>query len=312
MSDPELGFVGCAGASANPLPHNFLGLDERASSPVTCRVVVAQIPFEATTTYRTGTREGPSAIVRASRNVELYDEELGIEPYAVGIHTLPELDLPLHDLRSSHAQIEALIGALVAENKFPVILGGEHSISVGAVKAMRSTFPDLTVLQLDAHADLRDTYSGTPFSHACTARRILESCPLIQVGVRSYSREEADFLERGQKANLWSVQRLRSCGNASEDIVSRLGPNVYVTVDLDVLDPSEMPAVGTPEPGGLHWHEVLSILRGVMRDRNVVGIDFVELCPVPGNVAPDYLVARLAYKAIAYKFQGALQRETPG
>lgn len=290
----------------NPLPHNFLGLDEATSSRESSRVLVVQVPFEATTTYRSGTREGPSAIVRASRNVELYDEELGVEPHLVGIHTLPELDLPLRDLEDSQQQIEAVIGEIVAEGKFPVALGGEHSISIGAVKALRSAFPDLSVLQLDAHADLRDTYSGTPLSHACVARRILESCALVQVGIRSYSQEEAKFLETGQKQNLWSVEQARSSGNWLEQAISKLSPNVYVTLDLDVFDPSEMPAVGTPEPGGFHWHEVLDILRLVMQERNVVGIDLVELCPIPGNIAPDYLAARLAYKAIAYKFRRAL------
>ncbi|MCL5959671.1 MAG: agmatinase [Chloroflexi bacterium] len=294
------------------IPHNYLGLDESLSTRESSQVLVVQLPLEATTTYRAGTKEGPAAIIRASRNVELYDDELDLEPYLVGIHTLPEVDLPLHDLRTTHAEIEAIVGAIASEQRFPVILGGEHSVSVGAVRAFRQFFPDLSVLQMDAHADLRDSYSGTPFSHACAARRIIESCPLVQVGVRSYSREEADFLAAGQKDRLWSMERIRTSLNWAEQIVSALSQNVYVTMDLDVLDPSEMPSVGTPEPGGLHWREVLGVLRKVASSRNVVGIDLVELCPMPENIAPDFLAAKLAYKAIAYKFERSLRAKRGG
>ncbi len=294
------------------VPHNFLGLDETAASRESARVVVVQLPFEATTTYRTGAKEGPSALIRASRNVELYDDELDLEPYRVGIHTLPEADLPLHDLRSTHDQIEALIRTLIDEDKFPVILGGEHSISLGAARAFTSAFPDLNVLQLDAHADLRDSYNGTPFSHACVARRIYEICPLFQAGIRSYSREEADFLGQGQGERLWSMERIRANTNWLEDLLSNLGPNVYVTVDLDVFDPSEMPAVGTPEPGGLRWYDVVNILRRVAAATNIVGIDLVELCPIPGNVAPDFMAAKLIHKSIGYKFEQMLRTETSG
>lgn len=288
------------------VPHNFLGLDEINSSRETSRVAVIQIPFEATTTYKAGTKDGPAAIVRASRNVELYDDELGQEPYLVGIHTLPEVDLPLHDLGYALAGVEAVVRQVIQERKFPVILGGEHSISLGAVKAAKAAFPDLSVLQLDAHADLRDSYSSTPFSHACAARRIIEHCSLVQVGVRSYSREEAMFLEQGQKEHLWSMERIRATANWQEEATSSLSASVYITIDLDVFDPSEMPAVGTPEPGGLRWRDVLGILRTVTKRRNVVGIDLVELCPIPGYIAPDFLAAKLAYKAVAYRFETSL------
>lgn len=322
---------------------NFGGLDPANSTYESSHVVFLPIPFEATTTYRAGTREGPGAILRASRAMELYDEELDVEPYLLGLHTMEEVELSRLSFETAHRQVEELVRELLAAGKFPVLLGGEHSLSLGAVRACKAAYPDLSVVQLDAHADLRDTYEDTRYSHACIARRIVEICPLVQVGIRSMSREEADFLAGGdpwkgessvragtRRDNVVFAKEIvaggagtlpRKTRNArkhfSKDIIadaaplalplSRLSHNVYVTIDLDVFDPSEMPAVGTPEPGGLSWFEVLCILRQVASNANVVGFDVVELCPLAGNIAPDFLAAKLIYKMLAYRFADTLR-----
>ncbi|MBI2953839.1 MAG: agmatinase [Chloroflexi bacterium] len=286
-------------------PLNFGGLEPEYAEYAGSSVVIVPVPFEATTTYRAGTRDGPLAIIRASREVEFYDEDVQGEPYLVGIHTLDEPELSVATLERPHAQLEQLVADLVQDGKLPVLLGGEHSISLGPVRALSRRFPDLTVLQLDAHADMRDEYWGTPYSHACIARRISEICPIVQVGVRSFCREEAEFLRQGQEERMLRAADLISGKQTFAETLAKLGENVYITIDLDVFDPSEMPAVGTPEPGGLGWYQVLDILRHVFASRNVVGFDLVELCPLSGNVAPEFLAAKLVYKMIGMKFGGA-------
>lgn len=288
------------------LPFNFGGLEPGYAAYDGSNVVILPVPYEATTSFRSGTKEGPLAVIKASRGMELYDEELRAEPFQVGIHTFDELDLSLASPEDPHRRLEELVEALMLDDKFPILVGGEHSISLGPVRAFGKRFPDLTVLQLDAHADMRDTFQGTPYSHACIARRISEICPIVQVGVRSLSREEAEFLEQGQVENVLFATDIVSGRKSFADFLAKLGDKVYVTVDIDVFDPAEVPAVGTPEPGGLGWHQVLDILRQVFDSRNVIGLDLVELCPIPGNVAPDFLAARLVYKIIGMKFADKL------
>ncbi len=290
----------------NHLPMNFGGLEAQYAIYDTAHVVILPVPYEATTTLRAGTREGPGAIIRASRGMELYDEELRIEPYQCGIHTLDEPELSLATMESPHRQIEEIVDSLIIDGKFPIVVGGEHSLSLGPVRAFAKRYPDLTVLQLDAHADLRQAYNDTPYSHACIGRRILEVCPLVQVGIRSLSREEADFLNQGQIENILFASDLLYGRRTFADYLARMRDNVYVTIDLDAFDPSEMPAVGTPEPGGLGWYQVLDILRQVSSNRNIVGVDVVELCPLPGNVAPDFLAAKLIYKIVGQEFADIL------
>ena len=294
--------------SITRVPLNFGGLDPEFSAYETSRVVLLPIPFEATTTYRPGTRDGPGAILRASRGLELYDEELDVEPYLLGLHTMDELELSRSSLEIAHRQVEELVLQMLEDGRFPVLLGGEHSLSLGAVRASQKVFPDLSVVQLDAHADLRHTYNDTPYSHACIARRIMEICPLVQAGIRSLSREEADFLATGHRENVIFAAEIVSGTRPFAQLLPELASNVYVTVDLDVFDPSEMPAVGTPEPGGLSWFQVLDILRQIARSANVVGLDVVELCPLPGNIAPDFLAAKLVYKMLAYCFGDRLRK----
>jgi agmatinase len=261
--------------------------------------VVVSVPYDLTSTYQPGSRRGPAAIIEASTNMELYDEELKKETYLAGIHTT----LPvIVDARGPKHMINAVrkkITRIVALNKIPVMLGGEHSITLGAVQAVIEQYPKLTVLQLDAHADLRDSYQGTPYNHACVARRITEICPLVQVGIRSMSKTEGDFLPQS-KVKSYSADYVSENKNWAETVCKNLHRDVFITIDLDVFDPSIMPATGTPEPGGLYWRDVLQLLRLVSLKCHIRGFDVVELAPLPGIVAPDFMAAKLIYRLIGY------------
>ena len=261
--------------------------------------VVVSVPYDLTSTYQPGSRRGPAAIIEASTNMELYDEELKKETYVAGIHTT----LPvIVDARGPKHMINAVrkkITRIVALNKIPVMLGGEHSITLGAVQAVVEQYPKLTVLQLDAHADLRDSYQGTPYNHACVARRITEICPLVQVGIRSMSKEEGDFLPQS-KVKSYSADYVSENKNWVETVCNNLHGDIFITIDLDVFDPSIMPATGTPEPGGLSWRDVLQLLRLVSHKCHIRGFDVVELAPLPGIVAPDFMAAKLIYRLMGY------------
>ena len=265
----------------------------------TARAVVLPVPYDATTTYRGGARDGPQAIVDASQYVELYDPELDVEICDVGIATLPEVEPVLTGPADQIARVRDVTADLLAQGKFVVALGGEHSITLGLVSAHHARFPDLTVLQLDAHADVHDQFNGTPYSHAAVMRRVLEVCPAVQAVVRSLSLEERDFVrERGIRL-YWAEDVLRR-PDWLDEALPRLSEHVYVTIDLDVFDSGIMPAVGTPEPGGLGWYDVLAILRRVAAERRIVGFDVVELAPAEGPAACAYLAAKLTYKLIGY------------
>lgn len=276
---------------------NFLGLPEEYSAEADARFVVLPIPYEQTTTYVKGTRYGPEAIIEASQQVELYDEEFGSEPYTIGISTAQDVD-PNASPQGTLEEIYRSVSNILEKGKTPIALGGEHSITVGIVKAFTEKIKDVTVLQLDAHADLRDEYLGSKLNHACTARRLLEYAPIVQVGVRSLSKEEADSIKERNLA-VFFAQEMRK-NSSWEKVISQLGKNVYVSIDLDVFDPGIMPSVGTPEPGGLGWYDVLELVQGIARKRDIVGFDVVELCPQPGNIAPDFTAAKLIYKMIGY------------
>jgi agmatinase len=231
--------------------------------------------------------------------MELYDEELKKETYLAGIHTTSPVAI---DARGSKNMINAVrkkIAKVSAQNKIPVILGGEHSISLGTVQALKEKFPKLKVLQLDAHADLRESYQGSPYSHASVARRISEICPLIQVGIRSMSKEESVFLPQS-KVKSYSADFALEKKDWCETICKNLSGDVFVTIDVDVFDPSIMPSTGTPEPGGLYWQDVLSLLKLVSRSCQIRGFDVVELAPIPGIVAPDFMAAKLIYRFMGY------------
>ena len=272
-----------------------LGFDES-------RVVVLPIPFDRTTSYVSGTRNGPREILVASSHMELWDEETGSDVHGVGIYTLPEMELPFGDMDSCVAEIRRVMDDILRHDKFPVVLGGEHSITPPIVAAMAAKYPGLSVLQLDAHADLRDSFMGTRWNHACAIRRSLEHASCTQVGIRSLSPEEARAVG-GLRTRMFWDWNMREGDWISRVVESLSGP-VYITIDVDGFDPAIMPATGTPEPGGLGWYEALALLKAVLAARRVVGVDVVELSPIPGVIAPNFLCAKLIYKILSYRFAG--------
>ncbi len=281
-------------------PNNFGALPKPYSDFNYAKIAVLPIPYEVTTSYIPGTRLGPQAIIAASSQVELYDEELDAEPYEAGICTLNNLEPDLTSPENMCRRIAQVAGWLVEQGKFPVALGGEHTVSLGMVQGLLPHYPNLSVLQLDAHADLRDEYQGSPYSHACVLRRIREIIPVVQqVGIRNLSRPEADFV-KGNNLKLHYALKMVQDSGWIEQVIAQLSDPVYITLDLDVFDPGIMPAVGTPEPGGLGWYQVLALLRQVFQQRKVIGFDVVELAPLPGNAGPDFMAAKLIYKMIGY------------
>jgi len=282
-------------------PLAFGGTLPEAASFDNAKAVILPIPLESTTSYVNGTRNGPREILVASSHMELWDEELNTDIHGIGIYTLPEMELPFDDMGELMAEIRRVVAALVEHDKFPVVLGGEHSLTSPVVAAMAAKHPGLSVLQIDAHADLRDCYMGTRYNHACAMRRVLEFARCTQVGIRSLSTEEAKAAPTLPTDIFFDVN-MRHDKNWIEQVVGSLGETVYITIDCDGMDPAIMPAVGTPEPGGLSWYEMLSLLRSVISNRHVVGCDLVELCPIPGMVAPNFLCAKLIYKILTYRF----------
>lgn len=278
---------------------NFGGIDAGNPHLEDAKFVVIPVPYDLTSTYQSGSRRGPAAILDASGNMELYDEELHAETYLAGIHTMDPLDV---DARGPELMAEAVRGEVakvLSFGKVPVVLGGEHSVTIGAVQAMKERYPSLSVLQLDAHADLRDAYQNSSFSHASVGRRIFEMCPLVQIGVRSMSVEEARFIEENG-VKILSPDFLSDDPDPVKKVCDNLSEEIYITVDLDVLDPSVMPATGTPEPGGILWNDLIHLIRGVSEKCTIRGFDIVELCPIPGMVAPDFTAAKLAYRIMGY------------
>ena len=282
---------------------NFLGLDASLSDYAKARFAVLPLPYDATTSYLTGTRHGPLAVIQASQQVEWFDEELGVEACHAGIATLEPV--PCTELapdQMHHAVLSAARG-IVADGKYLVGIGGEHSVSSALVEAVRERHEDVCVLQIDAHADLRDEYSGTKYSHASVMRRIVElGAEVVQVGIRSFSQEEHAFMT----ARGLSPVLARHChGNDAwiDDVVDRLGDHVYVTIDIDGFDPAYAPGTGTPEPGGLNYYQVTRLLRAVAESRTVVGADVVEVMPLAGQAVTEFLAARLIYKLMGYVTQ---------
>lgn len=286
---------------------NFGGLPGEVLERRPATYSILPVPYDLTASYASGMRNGPRAIIEASTHMELYDEELGCEPIDAGVETLPFLEPTALGPEEMIKRVRAAAASIVVSGRIPVLLGGEHSVTLGLVQALLDKYPGLSVLHLDAHADMRDTYQDSPFNHACVARRISELCPIVQLGVRSLSIEEAEFLKAAGRRGKKPAPRIKTYyapevlkGVPWGRIAGGLTDEVCVTVDLDVFDPSIMPATGTPEPGGLGWYDVLGILRAAMRSKRVVGFDVVELCPIPGNVAPDFLASKLVYKMIGY------------
>jgi agmatinase len=284
----------------------FLGLSPKYSSAASARVHVIPVPYEHTTSYKQGTAQGPRAILEASQEVELFDDELWIEPFKIGVHTAEPVDMARVQSGESKPfqTLYETVKPLVDNDKFPLVLGGEHSLTLGAVRACAERYKDLSILQVDAHCDLRPAYEGDPYSHASISYRLYESLPnplITQVGIRNVSWQEARWLEtETPKVNIFWA-RMQDKWNFNE-IVNTLSDNVYLTIDVDGLDSSIMPATGTPEPGGMNWYQLMELIKHVCVRKNVVGADIVELSPIAGLHAPDFLVAKLAYKLIGYRF----------
>ena len=282
------------------LPFNFGGLNESMSDFDRAKVLIWPVPFEKTVSYGVGTKDGPRAIIDASRNVELYDEEVGGETARIGIHTLPAIDAD----READVMMPALYEEaerLLKLNKFICMLGGEHSISAPVIKAHKEVYPNLSVLQIDAHADLRDQYDGTPHSHASIMRRVVEFCPAVQVGIRSLSAEEARVIPSLPTKVFYAKDIVGQTAWIDEAVAS-LTEDVYLTIDVDGFDPSLIPTTGTPEPGGLMWYDVVWLIKRAAEKRRIVGMDVTELSTAPGNNSPSFLTAKLIYKTLGYIF----------
>ena len=277
-------------------PANFLALPPDQSALETASAVLIPVPIDSTTSFRSGARYGPSAIIAASAALEDYDLELGIDVADLGIHTAPALEPHVGDPEQMAMRVRQAVAYYQSQDKLTGVIGGDHSAAIGSALACLDKYLGLSVLYIDAHADLRDEYQGTGWGHGSAARRIAEHCPVSLVGVRTLALEERDFIDQaGIRVCYWPPS-----DGCVDDIINGLSPQVYVSVDLDALDPSEMAAVGTPEPGGMRWLELVALLRQVAEQRRVVGFDVCELAPNEGPAANSYTAAKLVYKLVAY------------
>ena len=289
------------------LPHSFLGLDEQAASFADASAVILPVPYESTTSYGGGAKAGPSAIIEASRYIELYDQEFDAETaLEIGIHTLPAVELTRAGAREAMVELREVHDRILdaAEGRFVLMLGGEHSVSSPAIRAHAARHDDrITVLQFDAHADLRAEYEGSPHSHASAMARVLDVADVVGVGLRAVSQEEIEVARAHDGVTMIWADEMWEDDRWTDRALERLGPKVYLTFDVDYFDPSLVPSTGTPEPGGGDWYRTLRFLKRVFAEREVVGCDVVELAPTPGLHAPDFLVAKLVYKLLSYRFQ---------
>lgn len=279
--------------------NNFGDIERESSDFEKSKVIILPVPYEATTTYGKGTKEGPKAIIDASQNMELYDEETDSEPYKIGIHTLKEFKEGFDNPQKMIKALADKAQGLFSLGKLVIALGGEHTITLGMVEGLRKEKRDFSILILDAHADLRNSYEETKYSHACVSRRLIEKNRIVQVGIRSLCQEEADFIKK-KKLRLFYAKDIIGKEEWMKEAISRLSDKIYLSIDLDFLDPSIMPAVGTPEPGGLGWYETLEFLRLLTKEKKILGIDVVELCPAPQDIPSSFTAAKLIYKLIAY------------
>lgn len=277
---------------------NFGGLEKKYSGSDKAKIVVLPVPYDGTSTWIKGADHGPAAILEASANMELYDIETDSEVYKKGIYTAKAVKENASPEKMTQAVYKNALKH-IENNKFVVTVGGEHSVSVGTIQAHAETYNNLTVLQFDAHTDMRPEYEGSMYNHACAMSRAVECCPVVQVGIRSMDVTEKKYIN--PKRVFFAEKRL-SNPDWTKEVLNLLSENVYLTIDLDAFDPSIMPSTGTPEPGGLFWYEVLSLIKQVNNKCNIVGFDVVELCPNKFNKAPDFLAAKLIYKILSYKF----------
>ncbi|MDD2412105.1 MAG: agmatinase [Bacteroidales bacterium] len=261
-------------------------------------IVLIPVPYDGTSTWVKGADKGPQAIIEASDSIETWDIETQTEVYLKGIHT----DKAILEKSSPEAMFRAVYERVVRrleDGKFIGILGGEHSVSCGSIKAHAEKFSDLTVLQIDAHADLREEYYGSRFNHACVMRRAQEWCRIVQVGIRSVCKEEIEFID---KNTIFYAHQLWQNNDWIDKVIEKLSSNVYLTIDLDGLDPSILPSTGTPEPGGLSWWQLLTLIERLTKSKKLLGFDVVELCPNPAEKSSDLLAAKLVYKILSMKY----------
>jgi len=264
------------------------------------KIVILPAPFDATSTWIKGADKGPTALLEASANMETYDIETDSEVYKQGIFT----DEPIKEKKSPEKmtdELKARVLTHIKNKKYVVTIGGEHSVSAGAIDAHAESFDNISIIQFDAHADLRDEYHGSKYNHACVMARAREVAPVVQVGIRSAALEEGLLIQNAD--NVFPAHKIYNNNDWFDKCLGKLTQNVYLTIDLDAFDPSIMPGTGTPEPGGLGWYQTLDFLRRLMKEKNVVGFDVVELCPNPASKASDFLAAKLVYKLLTYKFE---------
>ena len=277
----------------------YAGIEEQYAKLDTAKIVLIPVPYDGTSTWQKGADKGPEAFLHASANMELYDIETETEPYKQGVF--------LADAVTENSSPEAMVDAVheatkkyIKRNKFVTIFGGEHSISIGTIRAFNECFDNLTVLHIDAHADLRESYEGSKCNHACAVYEASQNTNLIQVGIRSMDASELSVMD---KDKVYFAHEMAQDDSWMDSALDQMTENVFITFDLDAFDPSIMPSTGTPEPGGLLWYETLEFLKMVFEEKNVVGFDVLELCPNPQEKASDFLAAKLYYKMLSYKFQ---------
>ena len=280
--------------------NNYAGIPQDLAQLEKAKIVLIPVPYDGTSTWGKGADKGPNAFLEASENMELYDIETDTEVFKQGIYLADEI--------LENSSPEAMVNAVhkttkeyIKRNKFVALIGGEHSISIGSIRAFNECFENLSVLHIDAHADLRKTYQGTQYNHACAVHEASQQTNLVQVGIRSMDTIEKTYMD---PEKTFFAHEMLSNEYWMDNVIDQLSDNVFITFDLDALDPSIMPSTGTPEPGGLLWYETLEFLLQVFKEKNVVGFDMVELCPNKNDKSPDFLAAKLFYKMLTYKFKG--------
>lgn len=277
----------------------FAGIKPKYANKENASVFLQSIPYDGTSSWGKGADRGFEAFLDAAENMELFDIETQSEVYKKGVHILSEITEDTSPETMFTVVYESTKSLLKNEEKFLTFFGGEHSISIGIIKAFYEYFENLTVLQIDAHADLRPSYEGTSYNHACAVYDASKNCNLIQVGIRSMDNSEKEHLD---KSKCYFAQDIHGRKNWMEESIQKMTDKVYITFDLDAFDPSIMPATGTPEPGGLDWYTTIEYLKKVFESKNVVGFDIVELAPIDGLKSPQFLAAKLYYKMLSYKF----------
>ncbi|MCP9198881.1 agmatinase [Gramella sp. GC03-9] len=276
---------------------NYAGIPDKYARIDEAKVVLIPVPYDGTSTWQKGADKGPDAFLEASENMELFDIETRSEVYKKGVYLAP----PVTENSSPEKMVEAVYKTTknyIKQEKFVTLFGGEHSISIGSIRAFNESFEDLTVVQIDAHADLRPEYEGSKCNHACALHEASKTTNLIQVGIRSMDISEMDHMDEN---HVYFAHDLYE--DWQDDAIGQMTPNVFITIDLDAFDPSIMPSTGTPEPGGLFWYETLEFLKMMFKKKNVVGFDIVELCPNENERSSDFLAAKLYYKMLSYKFK---------